>query len=68
MEKSIKILVKKLHQNEGGGLSGGFMTIKGGFKVFESVTTLRSVNSNCTNVTSCAEGTNNCGGNLHTCG
>lgn len=56
MKKSIKILVKKLSSDPDGKLSGGFSSIKGGFKSF--VASAASTNDGCTNELKCSVATN----------
>lgn len=58
MKKSIKILVKKLEQDQHGKLTGGFSAIKGGFKSF-AIRDLESTNESCTNKIGCSQTTNN---------
>lgn len=56
MKKDIKILVRKLSQDQKGKLSGGFAAIKGGFQSFSRSLTL--TNDGCTNSGNCNTDTN----------
>ncbi|GEM68050.1 hypothetical protein SMI01S_16560 [Sphingobacterium mizutaii NBRC 14946 = DSM 11724] len=65
MKKSIKVLIEKLDENEKGEFTGGFGSIKGGFRQLSA--SLFSSNPGCTNPGDCRGSTNPMCTNTGTC-